>query len=235
MLVRGRLALVAAVLVVASCSSPGEAPVSSGRTTHPTSSVTVGFGEVVPPGTPDPVAARAMLELLPVQDHAPAAPGLDEGFGRWADPDGNGCDGRRDALALWWRGSTVGCGEPFPGRWTEPYSGESVTEGDVEVDRVVSLGSAWVAGASGWTPQRRSLFANDPGNLVPTTSVMVIEKRSAGVAEWLPRREDYWCEYASIAVGTRSAYSLSVSVQEQQALGLALDTCVSVSPETLGP
>lgn len=182
----------------------------------------------VPPTTPGVEQARALLQLLPrAEARVGQEPFREEAFGRpWADPDRNGCDSRQDAFKAWLGSSTATASCKVSGIAWDPYTGRSLAIPDEAVlDLVVSLRQAWRSGADRWSADKRIAFANDPGNLVPTTEASVVGKAGDGADGWMPPQASYWCEYARSYVGTKSAYSLTVTRDEAQALETALSTC----------
>ncbi|AJK68575.1 HNH endonuclease family protein [Corynebacterium marinum] len=83
------------------------------------------------------------------------------------------------------------------GTVSDPYTGEVLDlRGEVEIDHVLPLSAAWDLGAHGWTPGRRSAFANDPVNLVATSRAANREKSDLLPAAWQPTDRGSRCWYA---------------------------------------
>lgn len=187
--------------------------------------------EQVPPGTPDEPTARAALATLVRADPRPGLPAYkrDKFGGGWLDPDGNGCNGRQDVLAGWTKAPPhTGC--VVEGSVTDPYTGEMLAVPDgATIDHVVALADAWRSGAADWPGDRRIKFANDPRNLIPTAGSVNQKKADHGPDAWMPPREQYWCAYARVYIGSKKEYSLTVTVAEGDALALALESCLDPS------
>ena len=197
--------------------------------------------ETLPSTVPDVVdhtpesGTLTLLEQLPPVS---APPGQDydrDEFGqRWADIDRNGCDTRndmlgRDLIEATFKPGTHDC-VVLTGILHDPYTGETVdftrlSEGyqPVQVDHVIPLAAAWDAGASGWTSEQRTQFANDPANLQVTTANQ--SKGSRGPASWMPPAADYACEYATRYVELAHHYDLALPEEDRAALRGTLTGC----------
>ena len=212
-----------------------------GRGTGSTPASSVGTGHV-PAGTLDAADARTALDRLPV-----AAKGSLAGYQRscdggagcvfgpaWADVDGNGCDQRddvlhRDLTAVQVRAGTGGC-VVVAGSLADPYTGTTVpfakAQADkVQIDHVVPLAAAWAQGASRWTAQQREAFADDPGNLIATTSGPNESKGDDTADEWTPPNAGFDCAYGRVVVSVKQRYGLTVTATEATALRRLLATC----------
>lgn len=155
---------------------------------------------------------------------------------RWADEDHNGCDTRNDVLARdlsrpQFVEETNNC-VVAAGTLAEPYTGAIVqfrrgegTSDLVQIDHVVALADSWRSGAWAWDDATRQRFANDPANLLAVDGEANQEKGSSTADEWMPESEDFHCEYATIQVSVKTAWNLSVTPAEQEALARALATC----------
>ncbi len=201
----------------------------------------VGQGDV-PEGTLDPAAASAALVALPVEEKT-ALDGYQRDCGEgdgcvfgpaWADVDRNGCDQRNDVLRrdlteIEVREGTHGC-VVVAGVLDDPYSGVTVTfvkadAAQVPIDHVVPLAAAWVQGAAEWTTQERTVFANDPLNLIATTREQNSVKGDSTADEWIPPDPAYGCSYATVVITVKDRYGLSVSPAEAGTLEDLLATC----------
>jgi hypothetical protein len=196
----------------------------------------------VPAGTLDAAAARAALPALAV-----AAKGGLTGYDRdcgagarcvfgpaWADVDHNGCDTRNDVLHRDLTGIDVRPGTHecvvVAGTLADPYTGTTVAftkahADRVQIDHVVPLAAAWTEGAASWPAEQRKNFANDPGNLIATTSGPNESKGDATADEWVPPNSAYGCSYARVVVTVKQRYGLTVTPAEQAALQRLLASC----------
>jgi hypothetical protein len=147
----------------------------------------------------------------------------------WADPDGNGCDGRQDAVA---RATTD------QHRTSKCY----ITTGDVldwytgrvcddcptrsfDVDHVVALADAWRSGASKWSRARRVAYANDPGVLVVTNASLNRSKGDRGPDEWAPVNHDAACKYVRRYEFIKRVWRLHTTGPQRSAIRRTLATC----------
>ena len=175
--------------------------------------------------------AVAVLASLPVR-----APGPLTGYTRsaflphgWADPDGNGCDARRDALA---RQAVPGT-QTFAGAHhcvltatiVDPYSGTMISSKGADADHVEPLAKAWEQGAAGLTLAQREALANDPTNLIATSATLNRSKGDKTMDQWKPPNRGEWCDYSVRTVTVKARYHLSVSQAEHDALASALAGC----------
>ncbi|MCG7308053.1 MULTISPECIES: HNH endonuclease family protein [Brachybacterium] len=152
---------------------------------------------------------------------------------RWADVDGNSCDTRSDILARDLVDVTYEDGshcEVSAGTLHDPYTGKTIG-GDlsktVQIDHVVSLGSAWYSGASGWSAEKRERFANDPANLVAVDASTNMSKSDDSISEWYGAwdapSDRAQCRYAAQYVHVVATYELSVT-RDDYALLKSLET-----------
>ena len=152
-------------------------------------------------------------------------------FTHWTDPDGDGCDTRREVLI---RDSltpvTVGDGcEISGGTWFSIYDGFTSTDpGDFDIDHLVPLAEAWDSGAHSWSDQRREDFANDMafrGSLIPVSATSNRSKSDQDPAEWFPPNVTFHCEYIANWLQIKSQWDLSVDEAEATAIESVLAGC----------
>lgn len=144
----------------------------------------------------------------------------------------DGCDTRNGILRSQLRNvevrpGTRGCAV-IAGTLDDPYSGGVVGLPDVQVDHIFPLSGAWSRGAAVWSPQHRKDFANDPRNLVATTSKVNRAKSDKMPGEWLPATVAGRCMFASRFVEVTRIYQLAITKAENAALINALTGCPSV-------
>ena len=80
-------------------------------------------------------------------------------------------------------------------------------------------------GAADWTRAQRRVFANDFDNLLVVNDSTNKSKSDQAPHEWLPPREDYWCEYGKRWGRVKDKYGLRYSDQERIALNQLVETC----------
>ena len=115
------------------------------------------------------------------------------------------------------------------GRWLAHYSATVVTDpGDLDVDHMVPPANAHQSGAWDWTSDRRELYANyleRPEHLIAVTARANQSKGARGPDRWKPEDRTYWCRYAIDWITIKSAWDLTVTREEHDALRQMLDTC----------
>ena len=149
-------------------------------------------------------------------------------FPHWSEGPDN-CNTREAVLKR--DGENVETGSdcyPTSGTWYSPYDGATWTQpSDVDIDHVVPLAAAWRSGAAEWTTEKREQFANDLDGpqLIAVTDNVNQSKGDQTPDEWMPPRAEYHCTYASMWIGTKAKWDLTVTEAEKAALEEALQTC----------
>ncbi|KEI44609.1 HNH endonuclease family protein [Saccharopolyspora rectivirgula] len=181
-----------------------------------------------PPGIPSPSEAAAQLAQLTVAPEG-SMDGYDrDKFPHWSEGPDN-CNTREAVLKR--DGENVETGSdcyPTSGTWYSPYDGATWTQpSDVDIDHVVPLAAAWRSGAAEWTTEKREQFANDLDGpqLIAVTDNVNQSKGDQTPDEWMPPRAEYHCTYASMWIGTKAKWDLTVTEAEKAALEEALQTC----------
>lgn len=218
------LVAIAAAVGAAGC---GELPAIGGPTPTPTAP---SKGDVVPPT--QVTAAKAQLAKLTVAKARPGGYQRTRDFGpAWSvDVDRNGCGTRDDILRRDLREVKLrGRCTVVAGVLADPYTGRTVTfakadANAVQIDHVVALAAAWALGARDWRQDQRERFANDPLNLLATTSAANQGKSDDTPAEWLPR-QGYRCAYAVRWVQVSARYRLAVTPADRATLTALLAGC----------
>lgn len=211
--------------------TPGEDPTASQTTSDSVEE------SAEPTPTPDAGSARAALAALQVAPQQTGAPYDRDLFEyRAYDHDRNGCDIRNDVLRrdldeVVIRPSTNGC-VVETGTLADPYTGAVLafergadTSADVQIDHVVSMANAWRTGAQGWDSQTLREFGNDPLNLLAVDGPTNQSKSDSDASDWLPPAEGFWCEFVARQVAVKTAYDLTVTSAEQQAMADVLQAC----------
>lgn len=175
------------------------------------------------------------LDPAPIPADAPPAPAMppaaqhtrhtvigynrSQAFGPgWAQLPG-GCDTRSAAMAAAWHAD---CTAPWA-TWDaapirDPYTGNAITPGDVELDHLLPLAAAWDLGAYAWPKEKRLAFANDPANLVVTSSAANQQKSDQLPAEWLPPDWRARCAYAEGIAHVAKHYALTLPADDRRAM-----------------
>lgn len=132
----------------------------------------------------------------------------------WAQGPG-GCDSRQIAMAEAW---AQPCAVPYT-QWgtaggvdpiTDPYTNEDLLPNDVELDHLYPLAAAWDMGAHAWSQEKRLAFANDPLNLVVTSSRANQAKSDSLPSEWMPPARRNRCAYSQRLAQVAAKYELAL-------------------------
>ena len=119
------------------------------------------------------------------------------------------------------------------GSWLSPYDGVTLDDASqVQIDHLVPLAEAWYSGAFAWTTERRQAFANDlgvPWTLVGVSGATNEAKGSSDPALWLPPRPDAVCPYLDSWVAVKARWSLTIDIDEKEALTDVLADCPDAS------
>ena len=151
----------------------------------------------------------------------------------WTDADGDCQKTRQEVLIA---ESTIpvtlspnGC-RVESGRWVGPYSGEVFTDpGDLQVDHMVPLANTHVSGGWAWNSQRKEDYANDmenPGHLIAVKAGLNMSKGAKSPDKWKPPREEFWCEYATIWLGVKEKWNLTLTAAEAKAVAEMMGSCL---------
>lgn len=142
----------------------------------------------------------------------------------WAKGPG-GCDSRQIAMAeawaqpcavpysQWGAGGGVGGdggGDGGVAPITDPYTNEDLLPNDVELDHLYPLSAAWDMGAHAWPQEKRLAFANDPLNLVVTSSRANQAKSDKLPSEWMPPARRNRCAYSQRLAQVAAKYELAL-------------------------
>jgi len=133
-------------------------------------------------------------------------------FGTWVPVAGTQCTSRELALADAW---SAQCDMPYA-HWdaapiSDPYTGDPLLPADVELDHLYPLSAAWDMGAHSWNQEKRVAFANDPLNLIVTSSKANQAKSDMLPAEWMPPAWRAHCAYSRRLGAVAEKYGLPLT------------------------
>ena len=183
----------------------------------------------------------ATLATLPVH-HDDPPDGIEDAYERsafghgWRDYDRDGEDARAEVLIAFHRPGRskveiVKDGDRVvSGRWRCRFSRDWYTDaGLLDIDHLVPLKAAWIAGAHAWDRDRCQRFANGQGVrslrrgwLIPVDRSLNRSKGAKRPHEWMPPAERYHLNYAAEWIDTKSYWGLGVTAAERDALEAAL-------------
>lgn len=150
-----------------------------------------------------------------------------EKFPHWRST-GENCDVRDSVLKR--DGTKVklsGC-NVVAGSWKSIYDGKVLdSPTKIDIDHMVPLADAWRSGASAWTTDKRSDFANDLDDpqLVAVSAGSNRSKGDQDPSTWKPPAKASWCDYAQDWIAVKAHWKLSVTTAEKSALTDMLETC----------
>ena len=141
-----------------------------------------------PPAPEDGASVDSLLDGLKVAKAGSMKGYSREKFPHWRST-GENCDVRdsvlkRDGIRV----KTSGC-NVVAGTWKSVYDGKTLNSPTlVDIDHVVPLANAWRSGASAWTTDKRSDFANDLDDpqLVAVSSGSNRSKGDQDPSTWKP-------------------------------------------------
>lgn len=136
---------------------------------------------------------------------------------------------KRDLRKVQLKSGTGGC-VVLSGELEDPYSGQRVefrrrAGSPLNVDHIYPLAAAWDRGASKWSLEKRTRFANDPINLLTTTAAVNRTKSDKMPGRWMPATASGRCVYADRLVKVAITYQLPVTQDENRALRWAVRGC----------
>ena len=76
-----------------------------------------------------------------------------------------------------------------------------------------------------FTGEVRTLFANDPANLLAVEGEANQAKGHADAATWLPPHTAFRCDYVAAQVRVKASYGLWMTPAEHEASARVLETC----------
>jgi hypothetical protein len=172
--------------------------------------------------------ARQQLTGLTVAGAGSMAGYSRDRFPLW-NAQGNGCNTRDKVLQRDGKDvkTTADC-KIVSGTWLSPYDGKTLTDPQaVDIDHMVPLANAWRSGASAWTDNQRSQFANDltRPQLFAVSQSANRAKGDQDPSQWKPANRDFWCRYAQSWVAVKAYWRLTVTVGEKAALDDMLAVC----------
>lgn len=155
----------------------------------------------------------------------------------WIDANGDCRDTRAEVLLRDAVGPVTmdarGC-RVISGQWRDPYSGNTHhTARELDIDHVVPLAAAHMAGGATWTTDRRRAFANDleyPWSLKAVAARLNRQKGAAAPQDWMPPDPAIHCVYLEAWVTIKARWGLGLQPDERQFLLERSQTCPRTEP-----
>ena len=168
------------------------------------------------------------------EEPAPTIPAYDrDDWLHWIDADHDCQDTRNEVLI---QESTVAvtfrddrhC-KVAAGRWVDPYGGQVITNPkQLDIDHLVPLANAHLAGAWAWNAERRRDYANElveSEHLIAVHRSLNRQKGAKGPEDWKPPSQAFWCDYAKAWKRTKDHWGLTMTTREAGVLSEMEATC----------
>lgn len=145
---------------------------------------------------------------------------------RWADEDRDCRNTRAEILIERSLGPVTFTSKKkcsvLSGKWDDFYYPEVLTQAkEVDIDHLVPLYEAHKSGGASWSVEKKRKFANDPENLVITSSTTNRKKGANTLKTWLPANHTYACRYYRQWMNVKKKYELMISQEEINALDIS--------------
>jgi hypothetical protein len=150
-------------------------------------------------------------------------------FGTWRHPDPSSCLNTRAAVLVREDDPSVPVQYKdqrhcmvIGGLWHDPYTASDFNVShDVEIDHVVPLKAAYVAGAYTWAPEHRCQYANYVGNNFHLRAVSGRQneiKSNHGPERYLPPNHAFRCQYVNDWMKIKAIWELGTTSAEVHAI-----------------
>jgi hypothetical protein len=115
------------------------------------------------------------------------------------------------------------------GLWYDPFTGQTFTNPRrLDIDHFIPLREVHLSGGDKWTKEQRTAYANDLDYPYTLIAVSLSANRSKGArdpANWMPKNEEYECEYIITWVALKKRLGLSFDDAERQKIDSVLSKC----------
>lgn len=115
------------------------------------------------------------------------------------------------------------------GTWVDPYTGETFTNpSDLDIDHMIALGYTARAGGQEWSSDKKMDYANDltyEYHLIAVSASANRSKSDKGPSEWVPKREEFHCQYAIAWTVIANKWELSLNAPDKAEIQTLLKKC----------
>jgi hypothetical protein len=115
------------------------------------------------------------------------------------------------------------------GTWIDPFTGEEFyNPEDLDIDHVIALGYANSGGGSEWDGDRKQDFANNLNyskHLLAVSASANRSKSDKGPADWMPKNEEFHCEYVTIWTTIANNWGLNLNRSDKNKIVDVLEKC----------
>lgn len=172
------------------------------------------------PSKAEGASIRSLLTRLVNTGESDSASYSRKLFKHWIDADRDCQDTRAEVLLRESTTTTTGKCSVTTGRWLSQYDGQVIEIANkVDIDHMIPLKEAWESGASKWSVDLRTQFANDLEFKWSLIAVSASSNRSKGdrdPAQWLPKNGV--CDYLQRWVAVKYRWGLSIDPAESSVL-----------------
>ena len=153
-------------------------------------------------------------------------------YKHWIDADSD-CQNTRNEVLIEESLTDVtldqsGC-KVISGKWYDPYTDQYFyNPRELDIDHFVPLKEAHISGAKYWSQAKKQNYANDlsnPNTLIAVASGANRSKSAKDPALWLPKNNDYICDYVKTWKEIKSKWQLFMDIQETKAIDKILSNC----------
>lgn len=110
----------------------------------------------------------------------------------------------------------------YASTWYDPYSDEYFhLASDLQIDHVVPLKNAYLAGAHNWSSEKRCNYSNflaDRSHLIAVQKHANLSKGDRGPEDYLPLNSQFQCQYVAEWLKIKAVWNLKIAVKEAQAI-----------------
>jgi len=174
------------------------------------------------------VSSSSLLTELVVTNEAFSSSYKRSSFRHWIDSDSNGCDTRREVLAVESTKPT-NCRILSGGTWLSAFDGAKTNNASgFDVDHMVPLKEAWESGAHSWSSATRTSFANDLAyehSLIAVSARSNRSKSDRDPNNWMPPTSSFHCQYVGRWIAVKYRWSLTLDPAEKSFLESKVANC----------
>jgi hypothetical protein len=110
----------------------------------------------------------------------------------------------------------------YSSTWYDPYSDEYFhLAADLQIDHVVPLKNAYLAGAHAWSGERRCNYSNflaDHSHLIAVQKHANLSKGDRGPEDYLPINSQFQCQYVAEWLKIKAVWNLKIAIKEAEAI-----------------
>lgn len=162
-----------------------------------------------------------------------------ENWKHWIDADSD-CQNTRAEILIRYSIQTVTfknnklC-SVLSGAWLDPYTNKIFYKAsDLDIDHIVPLSHAYLAGGHDWSFELKQTFANDYNNLLVVEDNANQSKGARPPHKWMPENKSFHCNYLLKWRDIKIKYSLKESKDETYFINrfIAYNSCMLINEQS---